>query len=67
MAFLYNEMDARETREFESHLRQCSNCRRTQRAHGDEWDWVTAHVTDPPPNISHGICPICIQQDYPEL
>jgi anti-sigma factor RsiW len=27
MAFLYNEMDARETREFESHLRQCSNCR----------------------------------------
>ena len=27
MAFLYNEMDASETREFESHVQQCSNCR----------------------------------------
>ena len=27
MAFLYNEMDASETREFESHLQQCANCR----------------------------------------
>lgn len=27
MTFLYNEMDASETREFESHLQQCSNCR----------------------------------------
>lgn len=27
MAFLYNEMDASETREFQSHLQQCSNCR----------------------------------------
>ena len=27
MAFLYNEMDASETREFESHLQQCNNCR----------------------------------------
>lgn len=48
-------------------IRQCSNCRRTQRAHRHEWDWVTAHVMDPPRNISHGICPICIRQDYPEL
>lgn len=27
MAFIYNEMDASETREFESHLQQCRNCR----------------------------------------
>ena len=27
MAFLYNELDATETREFESHLQQCGNCR----------------------------------------
>ena len=27
MAFIYSEMDASETREFESHLQQCSNCR----------------------------------------
>ena len=27
MAFLYNEMNASETREFESHLRECRNCR----------------------------------------
>jgi hypothetical protein len=26
MAFLYNEMNASETREFESHLRECRNC-----------------------------------------
>ncbi len=48
-------------------IRQCSNCRRTQRAQSKQWDWVTAHVTDPPRNVSHGICPICIRQDYPEL
>lgn len=27
MTFLYNEMDASETREFESHLQQCGKCR----------------------------------------
>ena len=27
MAFLYDEMNASETREFESHLRECRNCR----------------------------------------
>ena len=27
MAFLYNEMDASESREFESHLQSCANCR----------------------------------------
>jgi anti-sigma factor RsiW len=27
MAFVYNEMDAGERREFESHLQQCGNCR----------------------------------------
>jgi hypothetical protein len=27
MAFLYNEMNAGETREFESHLHECRNCR----------------------------------------
>jgi hypothetical protein len=48
-------------------IRQCSNCRRTQRVRSLEWDWVDAYVKAPPSNISHGICPLCMRQDYPDL
>jgi hypothetical protein len=48
-------------------IRQCSNCRRSQRAQVDRWDWVRAFVEDPPPNVTHGICPVCLRQDYGEL
>lgn len=48
-------------------VRQCSNCRRTQHVTRDGWDWVRAYVTDPPPNVTHGICDICLRQDYPDL
>ncbi|HEX5965230.1 MAG TPA: zf-HC2 domain-containing protein [Pyrinomonadaceae bacterium] len=34
MAFIYNEMSAGETREFESHLHQCGNCRREAASFG---------------------------------
>jgi hypothetical protein len=49
-------------------VRQCSNCRRTQRAGSPGvWDWVRAYVSQPPPNATHGICETCVRQHYPEL
>lgn len=39
---------------------QCSNCRRARRAtDGDTWDWIPQLVAQPPPNVSHGLCPSC--------
>jgi hypothetical protein len=49
-------------------VRQCSNCRRTQRAGSPEvWDWVPQFVLDTPRYVSHGICTTWINQYYPEL
>jgi hypothetical protein len=46
-------------------LRQCSNCRRTQRWSSPEvWDWVPQFVSEAPDCISHGICPTCLSQYY---
>ena len=42
MAFLYNEMDASETREFESHLRECANCRAEAASFGQVRESITA-------------------------
>lgn len=62
MAFLYNEMDASETREFESHLQQCANCRAEAASFGQVRESITAWrdevltgfvpVTAPPPRRS---------------
>lgn len=42
---------------------QCSNCRYTERADKAEtWDWVPDLVKQMPENMSHTICPICL--DY---
>jgi hypothetical protein len=41
-------------------VRQCSNCRRVQRAVGEEcWDWVPQWVRHCPAGTSHGLCPRC--------
>jgi hypothetical protein len=49
-------------------LRQCCNCRRTQRAVPPiRWDWVPELVAQPPPNLSHGICLTCMRQVYRDL
>ena len=41
-------------------LTQCSNCRRTQRAHEPGiWDWIPSWVEKTPEGVSHSICPIC--------
>ena len=45
---------------------QCCHCRRTRRSDGsDVWDWVPAWVASPPPETSHGICPLCLEYFYP--
>ena len=44
-------------------ITQCCNCRRVQRVgQPDIWDWVPAWVVRMPNNLSHSICPICM--DY---
>jgi hypothetical protein len=49
-------------------VRQCSNCRRTQRVRGPHgWDWVRSYIAQPPVNVTHGICTTCVRQFYPEL
>ncbi len=42
IAFLYNETDERETRDFESHLQQCSTCREEVAAFGSVRESITA-------------------------
>jgi hypothetical protein len=49
-------------------LRQCSNCRRTQRVRGPHgWDWVRSYIAQAPANALQGICTTCVRQFYPEL
>ncbi len=49
-------------------IRQCCNCRRTQRAVSPlSWDWIPELVAHPPRNVSHGICMTCMKQVYPDL
>jgi hypothetical protein len=49
-------------------VRQCSNCRRTQRVGAaSTWDWVPELVAHTAPRTSHGICSTCVNQYYPEL
>jgi hypothetical protein len=49
-------------------IRQCCNCRRTQRvASPMAWDWIPELVARPPRNVSHGICSTCMKQVYPDL
>lgn len=49
-------------------IRQCSNCRRSQRVGcPGTWDWVPQFVDQAPPNVSHGICATCRNQYYPGL
>jgi hypothetical protein len=49
-------------------LRQCCHCRRTQRARAPQhWDLVPEWIRQPPPRISHVICPICADHFYPQF
>lgn len=47
---------------------QCAHCRVVRRIDDPEtWDWVPDLIEAPPDNISHGLCPTCFQQHYPDL
>ncbi len=47
-------------------IRQCSHCRRVQtRSNFTEWHWVPQWVGHSPGNVSHGLCPICLEYYYP--
>lgn len=46
-------------------IHACANCRRTQRAANPAiWDWVPAYIESRGLNISHGICPMCLEFYY---
>jgi PAS domain-containing protein len=40
----------------------CAQCRRTKGTQASQWDWVPEFVRNPPPRVSHGICPDCLVQ-----
>ncbi len=41
----------------------CSSCRRTRQVERPEsWDWVPNLIETMPGNVSHGLCPVCL--DY---
>jgi hypothetical protein len=40
----------------------CSNCRKTQTSGPEQrWDWAPGFVSEPPLNVSHGLCPACFE------
>ncbi len=41
-------------------VRQCSNCRRVERPSDGSWVHVRSQMVAPRPNVSHGICPLCV-------
>jgi hypothetical protein len=46
-------------------IHQCSHCRKVERiADESRWDWVPDWVESPPPETSHGICPMCLNYYY---
>ncbi|MBU2501240.1 hypothetical protein KJ682_07940 [bacterium] len=47
-------------------VHQCVQCRRILRqGEAHEWDWVPAWVATPPPEVTHGFCPVCLDFYYP--
>ena len=47
---------------------QCANCRKIQDHRSDnKWDWVPDVLASPPQNVSHGLCPNCLDHYYPDL
>lgn len=47
-------------------IHQCAHCRRVRHMlDTGRWDWVPDWVEHPQPNVSHGLCPVCM--DYYSL
>jgi hypothetical protein len=46
-------------------IHSCANCRRTRRVSDlAVWDWVPAYLESRELNISHGVCPMCLEFYY---
>ena len=49
-------------------ITQCQNCRKVRDPqHPDRWYWVPSLVKDCLDNVSHGICPRCMDHYFPDL
>jgi hypothetical protein len=47
-------------------IRQCCNCRKIAEVqHGRRWDYIQSLINMPMANVSHTICPLCIEELYP--
>jgi len=47
-------------------ITQCSHCRKIRNTtSAEQWDWVPTLLELRHPNISHSICPCCIEKFYP--
>lgn len=43
----------------------CAHCRRVRNPGlAARWDWVPDYLAMPPPNLSHGLCPPCMEFHY---
>jgi hypothetical protein len=40
-------------------IRQCADCRHVFRPGPDRWEMVASFIDDPPPKVTHGLCPSC--------
>lgn len=48
-------------------VHQCFHCRRVEHAtHTDRWDWVRAESGKLPAEVSHSLCPTCLDFYYPK-
>jgi len=46
-------------------IRMCANCRRTNRTDDPAaWDWVPAYVDREQGDVTHGVCPLCLEYYY---
>ena len=45
-------------------ISMCSHCRRTQRTDDGSWEWVPEFVAEQPAEVSHGLCPVCLEYHY---
>ncbi len=47
-------------------VHQCARCRRVENLGvGNRWDWIAAFVATPHRDVSHGLCPVCLDYYYP--
>jgi hypothetical protein len=56
-----------EYRDEQDLIRQCSHCRKVKHVSSrSRWDWIPAWVEEPPSEVSHTLCPVCLEHFYPD-